>query len=145
MASFRTFCKAASEAVEFRTLQIASHSSWADAGAKEALVGVDVAHPMQELLVEQGGLNSSAAAAEKGGEVIGGNAERLPAGALKGFRLLFSCRNPVKFHASEAPWIDKAQFPGGRESKDAMGMRGDRRIRIGDQQAACHTQMNDPL
>ena len=56
----------------------------ADSGAEEALVGVDVADAVQQILVEERGLDRELAAAEERGEVVGGDGEGLVAGSAEG-------------------------------------------------------------
>ena len=50
------------QAVKFGSLQVASHSPRPDSGAEEALIGIDIAHSVQQLLIQQGGLDGCAAA-----------------------------------------------------------------------------------
>ena len=53
--------------------------------------------------------------------------------------------DPVELHAPESPGVHKAEFPTRSQMQDAMGMPGNRGRSIGDQQAAGHAQMHDPL
>src|ERR1700733_1954649 len=48
---FQDGLQAGKQAVEFVPLQMASHPAGPDAGAEKTLVGVNVAHPVQQFLV----------------------------------------------------------------------------------------------
>jgi hypothetical protein len=81
--------QAGMQAVQFRPLQVASHTAGPDTGAEETLVGIDISHSMQEFLIQQGSLDRGAAGPEKGGEVVGRDTEGLLSGSLEtlGLRL----------------------------------------------------------
>src|SRR6202789_3163579 len=53
------------QAVEFGPFQVASHPAGPDAGAEKTLVGIDIAHTMQQFLVQQGSLNGCATGPEE--------------------------------------------------------------------------------
>ena len=90
------------ELAELEPAEASCHADGADAGTEEALVGVDVADAVQELLIEQGGLDGELAATEEGGEVVGGDGEGLVAGASE--------RSGVQGQAAEAAGVDEAEL-----------------------------------
>ena len=71
------------QALEFDAGEVSGAAAGANAGAKEALVGVDVAYTGKKCLVEQGRLDGEPAAAEKGCEFGGLNAEGFGARSCK--------------------------------------------------------------
>ena len=71
------------EALEFDAGEASGAAARANAGAKEALVGVDVAYPGEERLVEQGRFDREAAATEEGCEFGRLDAERFGTGCYK--------------------------------------------------------------
>jgi len=77
------FAEGEPQALEFDPGEASRAAAGANGGAKEALVGVDVAYTGQQLLVEQTGLDGEASAAEEGCEFGGLNAERFGAGCGK--------------------------------------------------------------
>jgi len=68
---FEDALQAGVQAVEFGPLQVASHPAWPDAGTEKTLVGIDIAHSVQQFLVQQGSLNGCAAGPEESGELVG--------------------------------------------------------------------------
>src|SRR5437763_10570516 len=79
----------------------------ADPGAKEALIGIDIAYTMQQLLVEQRALDGSFAAAKKTDQLFQADVQRL-------------CTRPGKaavayLQPAKTPGINKAQLTSGRQ------------------------------
>jgi hypothetical protein len=97
------------QAIEFGPLQVASHPAGPDSGTEKTLVGIDIAHSVQQLLVQQGSLNGCAAGPEERGELVGRDVERLLAGAREGGRLLGG--DAVQLHTPESPGVHEAEFP----------------------------------
>lgn len=92
---------------------------------------------MEELLVEERGFDGKLSAAEEGGKISGGDGEGLRAGTREG---LFG-----EGEAAETAGIDEAEFTAGGEMKDGVGVRGKREARVGNEEAAGHAEMHNPL
>ena len=118
----------------------------ANAGVKEAFVGIDIPHSSQECLVEQGGLNGDAAATEKGGEFGWSNREGFRTRSSKSqcFEALLAGQI-TEFEAAEATGIDEAQLAAAGEGKTCVGMSGYGGFGCGDEQTAGHSEVDDPL
>ena len=67
---FKNALQAGVQTVEFGPLQVASHPAGPDAGTEKTLVGIDVAHSVEQFLVQQGSLNGCAAGPEERGELV---------------------------------------------------------------------------
>src|SRR6202034_92565 len=98
-----------------------------DSGAEETLIGIDISHAAQELLVQQGRLDGRAAGPEEGGELVLRNGEGLLSGSLEALGLRLFLGNPMDRHAPEAPRVDKAEFPTRRQMQNAVCVPGNRR------------------
>ena len=141
------------QAIEFLCGQAGGHTAGADFGAEEALIGVDVANTVQEGLIEQGRLDGGAAAVEELAEVGFGDLQGLCAGTAKAeaFRgFILRCLDGMNPHATEAARIDEAELlesgplPGAQH-EHAVGVRRSGHIGIGDDEAAGHAEVHDPL
>lgn len=129
------------EAFQFGFRETSSASAGPDAGTIEALVRVNVADTGKQLLVQQSGLDGQASLAEEGGKRIPGDTQRFCARCGKG---LVPCQ-VTKVQASETPGVDKAHLAAACESQTDVGVDCDRRVRRGDEQAASHAEVDDPL
>ena len=128
--------KSRAEAVKAGAGQAAGHARGTDAGAEEALVGVDVPYSVEKGLVEEGGFDVEPAAVEERSEIVGGDSEGFGAWSGEG------CGERK---AAEAAGIDEAQLATGGEMKDGVGMRRDGRCGIGNEEAAGHPQVDQEL
>ena len=129
------------QTLELGTGESTGRPAWTDAGMEEAFVGIDVAHSGEKRLVEKGGLDGELATAKESGEVVGCNQERFGAGR-------FERRDSGEFaelEAAEAAGIDKAEFAAARQGQPGVGVRGDQIVGGGDEQAAGHAEVDDPL
>ena len=135
--------KTGMEAVEFRPFQVASHPPGPDPCPEKTLVGIDIPHSMQELLIEQGSLDGGAAGTKERGKIVPGYLEGLLASSGEAFRFLLGVS--VESQTPESARIDKTQLSPRGQMQDAMGMPGNGSCRIGDQQPPSHAQMHDPL
>ncbi len=124
----------------------------ADAGAEEALVGVDVADAVEDGLVEEGGLDGELAAAEELGEVGGGDGGGLGTGA--GVAGVFCFGFGVRFggivevddgEAAEAAGVDEAEFAGVGQGQDGVGVGWERDFGLRDEEAAGHAEVDEEL
>lgn len=129
------------QSLELVTGESACGAAGTDASVEEALVGINVAHPGEEGLVEQGGLDGELAAAEECGKAGGVDRERFAAGGIEGWR----ANEIAEFETAETAGIDEAQLSTAHEAEPGMGVRGDWLVGSGDEQAAGHAQMDDPL
>ena len=129
------------EALEISAGEAAGHAAGADSGAEEAFVGVDIADAGEEALVKEGGLDGSFSFAEERGEIFRGDGEGLETGGQK-------CRTLAEVfvrQATETAGIDEAEFAAAGECDARVGVRRDGRGGIGDEQAAGHAEVHDPL
>jgi len=109
---------------------------------EEALVGIDVAHAVEEGLVEQGGLDGSLAIPEESDEVFERDGEGFGAGAGI-FFFLGSGRDDGE--TAEAASIDEAKLLSAAKGQDGVGVGGDWSIRCGNEKAAGHAEMDEEL
>jgi hypothetical protein len=137
------------EAVQFLRSEPCGHAAGADFGAEEALVGIDVADTVEQGLVEQRCLDGGASLVKELAEVGFGDVQWLCSGTTEACRIrggvTLCLFGDVHAHATEAAGIDKAKLAPGTQHEHAVGVRWARHVGIGDQQAAGHAQMHDPL
>src|SRR5581483_3219113 len=130
------------EPVEESLHLVAAHAgsaaARADAGAEQRLVGVDVAHAAQQLLVQERALHRRPAAAEQAGEEFEADVERLGAG---GGESVAADDAQLAEHAG----IDEAQLAPGGEMRDQVRVLFDGVRWLADQQPPGHAEMHDPL
>jgi hypothetical protein len=133
--------KGETETLELGSGEPAGHASGSNAGTEEAFVSVDVADPGEQRLIEESGLDGEAAVAEERGERLASDGEGLEAGSLKSGAVpeVFICEAP------ETARINKAQLEAAGKSKAGVGVRRQWSGRIGNEQAAGHAQVDDPL
>ncbi len=129
------------EAFELGVCKAAGAACGANAGAEEALVGINVAHAGKQRLIEKSCFDSQASAAEKSGEGLWRNLEGF--GSRRDETL--SAGKVAEFEAAEAAGIDEAQFESAGQSKPGMGVANDGRVGRLHQQLAGHAQVDDPL
>ena len=89
---------------------MAGHPPGSDPGTKQTLIGVNVAHAMQQFLVQQGCFNLRPAGMEQRGKLIPRDVEGLAPCSHETRRLSLFVRNPVEGHASEPARVDKTEF-----------------------------------
>ena len=123
MASRKHLLHGAMEAVQFLRGEPGGHAARPDLGAEEALVGIDVADAVQQILVEQRRLDGGAAAVEELAEVGFRDAQGFLPGPVKpaGPRL-FGVLRDMQAHAAEAAGVHEAQLAPGAQHRDAMGV-----------------------
>lgn len=129
------------EALEFSAGEAARHAAGVDAGAEEALVGIDVADAGEEGLIEKGGLDRGPAAAEKGSEGGGPDGEGLDSGSEEGGGVA----EVFVGEAAEAARIDEAKLAAAGESEAGVGVWREGRVGIGEKKTAGHAEVHDPL
>ena len=115
----------------------------ADAGAKQRLVGVDVADAAQQLLIEQRALDRRLALAKELDKAIGLRLQWLVAGSSEtadGFLVEPHHRQPA-----EAPRIDEAQLAPGLQLEHGVGVLQQLIIGLRHLHASGHAEVHDPL
>lgn len=88
-----------------------------NACTEERLVGIDVSHSAQQLLIQQSALNRSSAATEERDELFFANFQRFHTAGIKAVR--------VNAQFSEHSRIDESQFAAGGEPGDQVSVLGD--------------------
>lgn len=126
------------EAGELRAGELTGPAARANAGAKEALVGVDVANAVEQRLAQQSGLDGELAAAKERGKLGIGDGEGFGAGAE--IELGGADGEPA-----EAAGVDEAQLMAAGERENSMGVWRKRNLRRGDEQAAGHAEVDEEL
>src|SRR5579864_2347662 len=111
-------------------------SPGANARPKQRLVGINISHATQKLLIQKCALDGGFPSAKERGKVLKANLKRLRARSFE----LFNYAQP-----SKAARINKSQFPPRRKPDDCMGVFRELAVGRADQQAAGHSQVNDPL
>jgi len=129
------------KAFELGSGEAAGAPAGPDSSVEEALVGIDVAHAGEEGLVEESGLDGELAAIKKSSKRSAADGERVGAGREKAG----SHGEVAQLEAAEAAWVDEAQLAAAGEGEAGVGVRGDGRIGGGDEKAAGHAQVDDPL
>ncbi len=120
--------------------ETAGHTGGANLRAEEAFVGVNVAHAVEQRLVEQRGLDGELAAAEERDEVIVGDGEGFAAGSGEGAGF-----DGVKGETAETAGVAEAQLAARRKVQHGMGVRREGDLGGGNEQAAGHAEMDYPL
>ena len=135
------FLQGRAKAVKFSALDAAGHAFGTDSGAEEAFVGVDIAHAVEQRLIEQRRFDGQLAAAKELSESLGSDGGWLRAGSEEGFGAI----QFTKFKTPEAAGIDEAHLTSAGQGQARVGMRLKRALRRGYEQAAGHAEVNDPL
>src|ERR1700723_3780870 len=92
------------QALQLCVREFAGLFAWTNARAKQALIRVDIAHAMQDGLIQQCGFNCQLAAFEELGKIFRGDGSRLRTWPRVAARLLHDAEPP------KAAWVDKANF-----------------------------------
>jgi hypothetical protein len=129
------------ETFELGAGKAAGAAGGADAGAEEALVGVNVAYTSEQRLIKKGCLDGQAPAAEESGEGLRRDLERLGSRRDE----LLSAGEVAKLEAAEAARIDEAQLVSAGQGEADMGVAGEGGAGFFHQQLAGHAQVDDPL
>src|SRR5882757_1156161 len=99
--------------------ETASVAAGADSSAEEALIGVDIANPMKQRLIEQCCFDGSFSSPEEADEVPVGDGEGFAAGASVGLP------RRDDGQATEAAGVDETQLASAAEREDGVRMWGD--------------------
>ena len=135
------FAQRPAQAFELAAGEAAGLAARPDAGAEEALVGIDVAHPGKQLLIEEGGFDGEAAAAKPLREIGCGDAQGFSAGraeSLDGAKV-------AKLQPAEAAGVDEAKLASADQGEACVGVRREGSVGGGYEQTAGHSQVHDPL
>lgn len=127
--------------LEFRSRQAACHAPGADSGMEQAFVGVNVSHACEKRLVEESGFDRKASIAEERGKCLGRDGKRLETRYEESFALT----EIFVVEAAEAAGIDETEFAATQKRQARVGMRRHRSCWVGDEKAAGHAEVNDPL
>src|SRR5579864_4566816 len=111
-------------------------SPGANADPKQRLVGINISHAAQKLLIQKCALDGGFPSAKERGKVLKANLKRLRARSFE----LFIYAQP-----SKAARINKSQFPPRRKPENCMGVFRELAIGRADQQAAGHPEVHNPL
>ena len=111
--------------------------SGTDAGAKQRLIGINVAYATQKFLIQQRALDGSLASAKKFDELVRAHFQRFHASGIEA--------SGVDAEFSKHARVDKAQFASRGELGDQVSMLGDFGIGIASDETAGHAEMDDPL
>ena len=130
-----------SQALQFSVGETSGTAARPDAGAKEALIGVDVAYTREQLLIEERSFDGELPAAEKRGEFFRADGKRL--GSCRGEGR--SSTQLSKLEAAKPPRINKAQFASAGKRQPRVGVGSNGSIRCGYKQPAGHAEVHDPL
>ncbi len=123
------------------TGEAAGSAARTNPGPEEALVGIDVAHSGEQILVEQSGLDGELAAPEEGSELVAAYGQWFGPRRGEGG----TAAQVAELKAAEAARIDKTQLPTAGQSEAGMGMGLDGSIGGTNQQPPGHPQVHDPL
>jgi hypothetical protein len=127
--------------LQFGFGQPASAAAGPDSGTEEAFVRVDVADTCKQRLVEQRRFDGELAASKQGGKVIGVNGERFFTCPLK----TVYASELAKLETAESARIDEANFATALQRQARMGVVRHRTVGSGNQEAAGHAKMHNPL
>ena len=88
------------QAVEFRPLEVTSHTARPNAGTEEALIGINISYSVQQLLIQQSSLDRGFAGTKQCRELVLRNFERLLPRSSEA--------RGLERHPAKAPGIHKA-------------------------------------
>ena len=127
------------EAGELKAGETASEPAGTDAGAKEALIRVDVTDAVEQGLVEQSCLDRCSTTLEECDKVVEWDSERFAAGSgVAGVR-----RDDRE--ASKAPGVNETKFAASAERERGVGVWRQGSLGRGDKQAAGHAEVDEKL
>lgn len=129
------------QSLEFGPREAARHAAGADSGTEQALVGVNVSDAGEERLIEESGFDGKAAIAEERRKCLGGDGKWLETGNEETFALT----EVLVVEAAEAAGIDETEFAAAQKGEAHVRVGRHRNCRVGDEKAACHAQVNNPL
>jgi hypothetical protein len=129
------------EALQLFTGKFAGTPAGADSCLKQALIGIDVPNPAEQLLVEQGGFDGKLSTAEEMDKLAGFDGHWFTAGGIESWGLFeFS-----KFEAAKTSGVDESDLATTLEAKPGMSMGCDWALWSGDEEPPGHAEMHDPL
>lgn len=129
------------EAFELRARERGGDAAGTNPGPKEAFVGVDVADPVEQRLIEQSRLDRDFAALKEARKVIGVDGQRLAPWSAEGWTFA----QVEEFEPTESARIDKTDLASIAEGEPGVGVRDDGLVGMGDDEPAGHAEMNNPL
>ncbi len=117
---------------EFSSGESAGVARGSDTRVKESFIGVDIAHSVKERLVEERGFDRRFSIVEERDEVFEFNGKWFGTGP---FVSCIGCHNG---ETAKAAGIDEAEFFAATEGQDGVGVRRNRGVRSGDEEASGH-------
>jgi hypothetical protein len=135
---FQNLLEGSTQNSELFARKAAGTTTRPDAGSKQGFIGINVANPAEQFLVQQGALDRSLPPAKELYKIVFADFKRLQSGSGK---------IPVAgdAEAPKAAWVDETYFPSRSELGDRMGMLLDVGVGRADQHLSCHPQVHDPL
>ena len=130
-----------SQAFQFGPGQPAGTPARTDAGAEQALIGVDVAYAGEEGLVEEGRFDGHLSAAKECCKLVRANGERLFASSAKGCVV----REIYQFQAAKAARVNEANLAAAGQGETGMSVTGYGPGGGGYEETTGHAEVNDPL
>lgn len=108
---------------------------------EKAFVGINVSDAREKRLVEESGFYGKTAITEKQGKRLGSNCKWIETRYEESFALA----EIFVVEAAEAAGIDETELAATRKRQARVGMGRHRSCGVGDQKAAGHAEVNDPL
>ena len=121
---------------QFLSRQRRRPAAWAHPGAEQRLIGINVSHSAEQLLIQQGAFDQRLAPAKQFCEIRGRYLKRL-------FSWRFKCLDYAK--PAKAARINEAKFASRGETNDSVGMFLPIRIGRANLHAASHAEVHNPL
>lgn len=113
----------------------------ADAGVKQALVGVNIAYPGEQRLIEQRSFDGQPAGAKESREWCGLDGQRIQALGCE----RVAPREIAELKTAKTARIHEAQFLTAGQREAGVGVGDNRCVGSGDQQTAGHAKVHNPL
>ena len=129
------------QSLQLSSGQPPSRPSWPYAGAEQALIGVDVAYPGQQTLVQQRGFDRQSPPPEQSRKLFGFDRQRF--GSRSG-KARFTIQI-AKLQTPKPSRVHKPQLLAARQAEPRMGVRRNRGIGPTYQQPPRHPQVHNPL
>lgn len=129
------------EAFELGPGEAAGHTAGTYTRAKQALVGIDVSHTCQQGLVQKRSFDGETATPEKSYEGLRGNVEGFRSRTEEGVLTI----KVLERQPTEAARVHEAKLEAGGEGEARVGVGGEGGGWVGDEQAASHSKVDDPL
>ena len=138
---FQDFAQRHAQPLQLRPGELPGSPSWSNSGAKQALVGVDIANAGEQRLVEERCFDGQLSASKESGEFCGLNRQRL--GSRAGEAI--ASGEVSKVQPSEAAGVNKANLSAACQRETRVSVRRQGAFGESHKQSPGHAEMNDPL